>query len=127
MSLLSGCAAMSHNDNAEVMYIKAAALTKLSLAMEGTVRYVNPPENLTDDELLQLSTEDDPGLLEPFIGYTLKVNRDFNHAIVLVCSGDGMQGLLEDAGCTERLDNYQWQQDLPCTFTLSSELVCPTD
>lgn len=124
ISFLCGCAAVSHKDDTEAMYIKASALTKLSSAVEGTLRYENPPVSLSDEELLKLSTEDDPGLLEPFNGYTLKVNRDFNHAIVLVCSSDGMQGLLEDAACTGKLDNHLWQQKRPCEFTISSDAVC---
>jgi hypothetical protein len=124
IGLLSGCVGVSHKNNSEAMYIQASALTKLSKAVEGTVRYKNPPAILSDEELLKLSTEDDPGLLDPFEGYKLKINRDFNHAIVLVCSIDGAQGLLEDAGCTADLDNPMWKQKVPCVFTLSSETTC---
>ncbi|WP_020182124.1 hypothetical protein [Methylotenera sp. 1P/1] len=124
IGLLSGCVGVSHKNNSEAMYIQASALTKLSKAVEVTVRYENPPANLSDEELLKLSTTDDPGLLDPFDGYTLKINRDFNHAIVLVCSSDGTQGLLEDAGCTADLDNPLWKQTMPCAFTLSSETTC---
>jgi hypothetical protein len=123
--LLSGCALVGHKDNSEAMYIKASALTKLSAAVEGTVRYQSPPDTLSDQELLKLSTEDDPSLLEPFTGYVLKVNREFNHAIVLVCNSDGTRGLLEDAGCTAAMDNHLWQKNVPCTFTLRSDVVCP--
>jgi len=124
--LLNGCALVSHKEkeNEEAMYMKASALTKLSAAVDATVRYDSLSTSLSDQELLNLSTEDDPSLLEPFNDYLLKVNRDFNHAIVMMCSKDGMQGLLEDAGCTVAMDHHLWQQQVPCAFTLSSEVVC---
>lgn len=123
--LLSGCAIVGLKDNSEAMYIKASALTKLTTAVEATVRYQSVPNTLSDQELLKLSTEDDPSLLEPFTGYVLKVNKKFNHAIVLVCNSDGTRGLLEDAGCTAAMDNHLWQKNVPCTFTLRSEVLCP--
>lgn len=122
--ILTSCAFVSHKDNSEAMYIKASALTKLSAAVEATVRYENPPANLSDRDLLILSTQDDPTLLEPFTGDVLKVSRDFNHAIVLVCSSESNQALLEDAGCTAKLDNHLWQQNLLCQFTLKAETMC---
>lgn len=122
--LLSGCAIVNHKNNSEEMYIKASALTKLTTAVEGTVRYESLPDTLSDQELLKLSTEDDPSLLEPFDGYVLKINREFNHAIVLVCNVDGTQGLLEDAGCTAAMDNHLWQKNVSCTFTIRSDVTC---
>ncbi len=124
--LLNGCAFVSHKkDNSETMYIKASALTKLSAAVEATVRYDNVPNTLSDQELLMLSTQDDPALLEPFNGYVLKVNREFNHAIVLMCNEEGTKGLLEDAGCTAPMDNHLWQKNALCTFTIHLDVVCP--
>ncbi len=122
--LLNGCAIVGHKDNSEEMFMKASALTKLSSAVEGTVRYENLPDTLNDQDLLILSTVDDPSLLEPFNGYVLKVNREFNHAIVLVCNNDGTQGLLEDAGCTAAMDSHLWQKKASCAFTIQSNLVC---
>lgn len=123
--LLNGCASVSHKgDNSETMYIKASALTKLSAAVEATVRYDNVPNTLSDQELLMLSTQDDPTLLEPFNGYVLKVNREFDHAIVLMCNEEGTKGLLEDAGCTAPMDNYLWQKNVSCKFTLRQDVTC---
>lgn len=121
---LGGCTALSTKNDAETMYIKASALTKLSNAVEATVQYDEPDINLSDKELLSLSTQDDPSLLEPFAGYVLRVNRDFNHAIVLVCNADGTKGLLEDVGCSGALDKYLWEKDNPCEFTLKADVVC---
>lgn len=122
--LLEGCVFIPKKDNAEAMYIKASALTKLSTAVEVTVRYEAPDENLSDEELLKIATEDDPNLLDPFVGYVLKVNREFGHAVVLVCNADGTKGLLEDAGCSAKMDKHHWDEVKPCSFTISAAVVC---
>jgi len=123
-SSLTGCVSASPFGDAENMYIKASALTKLSAAVEATVRYESPPEDLSDKELLHLATKHDPSLLSPFEGYTLKVNRANRHAVVLVCSEDGVRGLLEDVGCSSEMDKYLWETKNPCTFSISASEMC---
>lgn len=124
MALFTGCGSVPTSNNSELMYIKASPLTKLTAAVETTWRIDKPSATLSDQELLELSTKDDPELLEPFKGYILKVNKDFNHVILLVCNAEGTKGLLEDAGCTTALDNHLWQTNDSCAFTLKSNIVC---
>ncbi len=83
----AGCTT-SRAAESEKMYVLASALTKLSASVEATVRYENPPEGITDDELLVLSTKHDPGLLEPFSAHKLHVSREDTHAVVIVCGID---------------------------------------
>ncbi len=123
--LMTGCASAGPTIDQESMYILASALTKLSASVESTVRYKNPPSDISDDELLKLSTQHDPALLDPFAGYTLKVLQEDRHAIVLVCTEDGAQGLLEDVGCSAAMDKHVWQLEMnACVFTLSPADVC---
>lgn len=84
----------------------------------------SPDPNLTDTQLLTLATEEDPDLLEPFRHDLLKLNRDFGHAVILVCTSDGKKGLLEDAGCTAEIERHLWKQDVACQFTISASKVC---
>ena len=123
--LLIGCAVYG-TSNDEDMYTLASALTKLSASVESTVRYKDPPQNLSDSELLDLATRHDPRLLQPFTGYTLRVLREEHHAIVLVCTKDGTHALLEDAGCTGELDVHLWQNkpQPACEFTLTVRQAC---
>lgn len=122
---LAGCAPASSAVDAETMYIKASALTKLSASVESTVRYKHPPEGISDTELLKLATEHDPSLLSPFESYTIKIHQEDRHAVVLICSQDGTQGLLEDAGCSAPMDKHLWQTPgSACDFTLSIKSVC---
>jgi hypothetical protein len=123
--LLSGCACAQVRLETKMNEL-GSALTKLSSAVESTVRYKEMGADLPDDKLLILSTKHDPGLLEPFHGYTLRVLRQNGHTAVLVCTEDGLAALLEDAGCTARMDQHHWKaQPAPsCEFTLDLDMVC---
>lgn len=113
--------------NAEKMLELGSSLTKLSTAVESTVRYKNPSAGISDEDLLVLATRQDPGLLRPFDDYKVRVLSQDKHAIVLVCSKDGKNGLIEDVGCSGKLDRHLWEEEpgMPCEFTLSIQLACP--
>ena len=123
--LLFGCACAQFRSETKMSEL-GSALTKLSSAVESTVRYKEMGADLPDDKLLILSTKHDPGLLEPFQGYTLRVLRQNGHAAVLICTEDGLAALLEDAGCTARMDRHHWKARPvpPCEFTLDLPKVC---
>jgi len=121
--LIPSCVLAQQIDSEE-MYQKASALTKLSKAVEATVRYKHPPEGISDKELIDLSTKDDPSLQEPFKDDVVKVLWHDRHSIVLVCSEDE-RGLLEDSACTAELDKHLWKEaEAQCDFTLQIEIVC---
>lgn len=107
----------------EEMYILGSALTKLSSAVESTVRYKAPPTELSDLDLAVLSTKHDPKLLDSFANHRIRILKENRHAIVLICSKSD-QGLLEDAGCTAKLDKHLWKNSNPCEFTLTVRSVC---
>ena len=111
------------------MYIKASALTKLSAAVESTVRYKNPPTGLNERELLTLATRHDPALLDNFKDYTVRVLRQSRHSVVLVCDTTGTRALLEDAGCSGPMDRHRWmgEKPEPCEFTIDTTEVCGRD
>jgi hypothetical protein len=112
----------------EEMYIKASALTKLSAAVESTVRYKNPPSGLNDRQLLTLATGHDPALLDNFKGYRIRVLRQARHSVVLVCNTSGTRALLEDAGCTGPMDRHRWMgKPEACEFTTNIAEVCGSD
>jgi hypothetical protein len=125
---LLGCASTERAHDTEAMLVQASALTKLAAAAESAVRYKRAPENLADRALLQWASAHDPALLAPFARNTLKVLREGRHAIVLMCSEDGKIALLEDAGCSARLDRQRWRDapGAPCAFTLTPATACAT-
>jgi hypothetical protein len=121
----AGCATGPKYPDTEEMYIKASALTKLSAAVESTVRYKNPPPDLDESELLKLATRHDPVLLENFKGYKVRVLRQDRHSAVLVCDAAGTRALLEDAGCTGPMDRNRWnEKPEPCEFSVDIRTVC---
>lgn len=113
-------------DDSEVMLPLASALTKLSASVESTVRYKNPPTGISDADLLILSTQHDPRILEPFSDYTVRILNQDRHAVVLVCNKDGNYALLEDAGCSPELDKHLWKEQppVPCQFSLAVNTIC---
>jgi hypothetical protein len=126
MSLFTGCCHCRSFGKEEMMPL-GASLTELSTAIEGHVRYNrNLPAGISGEELLDIVNEDNSQLLEPFEDYLLRVHPQDKHAIVLVCTKDGKTGLLEDAGCTARLDKHLWEATpgLPCEFTQKTNEVC---
>lgn len=123
--LVTGCATAGPTVDSESMYITASALTKLTASVESTVRYKNPPNDISDEDLLILATEHDPSLLVPFSRHLVRVLREDRHAVVLVCSEDGSSGLLEDIGCTAAMDKHLWQiEGSGCEFTTSPASAC---
>ena len=124
-----GCAPVKQRPDREEMYIKASALTKLSAAVESTVRYKNPPMGLNERELLTLATRHDPALLDNFKDYAVRVLRQSRHSVVLVCDTTGTHALLEDAGCSGPMDRHRWmgEKPEPCEFTIETTEVCGRD
>ena len=102
------------------------ALTKVSATLHTAVRYKNPPAGLKDGELLAFATSHNPSLLNKFDGYILKARNIEKKSSILVCDKDGTVALVEDAGCTAKLDQYTWTitPNSPCDYTLDLAKVC---
>lgn len=121
----TACHVGSATDESESMYQLASPLTKLSSAVESTCFYKNPPPGAADHTLLGLATAHDVTLLEPFVDFKLRAECKQQHGFVLVCSKDGDRGLLEDAGCSGKLDGHLWKDHKKsCEFTLSVQASC---
>ncbi|MDB5859966.1 MAG: hypothetical protein JWQ76_3655 [Ramlibacter sp.] len=121
--LLASCA--TQPNEREMNYL-ASALTKVSAAVDATVRYRRPPENMSEGDLLRAATAHDIQLLKPFDGFTVRVLRSGRDSAVMVCQPRG-RALLEDAGCTPKLDVHRWNApggNDRCEFTLDLNTVC---
>lgn len=119
--LLAACAsAQSERD----MNYLGSALSKLSAAVDATVRYDKPAEDVDEATLLQLSVAQDASLLQPFNGMTVRIRRQGQASAVLVCEAPGGKALLEDAGCTARMDSHRWRDETACQFTLDLSATC---
>lgn len=117
----------AHADEvSERMYSLASALTRLTAAVESAVRYKNVPSEAGDDMVLELATRHDRALLTPFERYRVRIQRQGHDAVVLVCGRKHDVRLLEDAGCSAKLDRHHWRssEPLPCEFTLDVAVAC---
>ena len=123
---LMSCAHIQSTE-AEKMLSLGAALRNLCSALEDTVKNETLPEGISDTELLARATSYNPGLLAPFVDYSLKPLVQDNSAILLVCSKDRKIGLLEDACCSYPLDKHLWEENppKPCQITLEIRQACP--
>lgn len=124
--LTSSCASYQTARQEQRYYAQASTLTKLSAAVEVTVRYKNPSPLLRDDELVKLAATENPALLTSLAEYAIRVRRDEGHAVLLVCDTKGHEAIFEDAGCTAKLDLHHWKERprRACEFTLTAQAVC---
>jgi hypothetical protein len=124
--IANGCSAFADRIDESTMLPLAAALTKLSRAVDAAVRYDSGAAALPEQELLKSSTAHDPSLLEPFAEYAVGLSVRTPDSSVLVCTKDRSRGLLEDAGCTAPLDRHLWQapEPLACRPVLDLAAVC---
>lgn len=124
--VLWGCLAIAQPVDDEAMLARAAALTKLAAAVESAVQFKDAPEDLSEAELLAFATRHDPGLLDAFGGFVVRVRRQGRLSSVLLCTVDRQTALMEDAGCTAKSDLHLWRA-VPaagCDFQLSLPVVC---
>jgi hypothetical protein len=108
------------------MNAMASALTKLSAAVDATVRYDNPPTGLSDTELVRIATAHDPSLALSFSKLDVRVQRDGQNSSVLICRASAGQAMLEDAGCTTMVERHHWKSPtaLACMPTINLATAC---
>ncbi len=123
VALASGCAAQV--DEREMNFL-ASALTKVSASVDATVRYNDLPSGITPSEVLEMSVSHDPSLLKPFEKKRVLVLIDGKDSSVLVCDAQTGKALLEDTGCTARMDSHRWTSvaSNQCEFTLNVKALC---
>ena len=125
--VLAGCAALPPGKHSETeMMETAAALTKVSAAAEANLRYGSSAEALSDADYLAESVTHDPRLLLPLSAYQIKSMRKDGFSAILLCTQDGANALLEDAGCTAALDRHRWRDDpgSVCTYSVDLKQLC---
>lgn len=105
----------------------AASLVNLSAAVDEYFSELPHPPANDNATILAKATASDPTLLAPELKrYLLKVRYQQSHAVLLLCSKDGGRVLMEDAGCSARLDR-QVMAPLPCEFTLRVTEDCEVE
>ena len=83
-----------------------------------------PPDSKDQDIFMAaVKKSGNTGLLKPFEGYILKARIENGIGIILLCSPDGKEGIIEDVTCTTRPDTHR-PTGSPCTYLLDVKRVC---
>lgn len=121
--LATGCAWAQFDDT--TMFPLASAVTKLSAAVDA---YVSSTANLPSNSnaIIEAATAHDPALRQPFHPYQVRLKIEGRNSAVLVCSLDGRRALIEDAGCTAKVERQAWRESPPppCVSALDLATVC---
>ncbi len=127
-SLLSACAApIVAAPDAKERGILSTKMVNLSSAVD--TYFDNLPEAPLDtvENILRSATRHDSRLLAPEFGpYIFKTQYQNPYAVLLLCSKDGKRAIMEDAGCSARLDR-QVTDAAPCEFTLIVKHGCQVE
>lgn len=126
--LLAACltATAAPPDNEE----RGRLSTKMVNLSEAVDTYYSRLPKAPDDSdtvIMQNATQHDKRLMATeFEHYVLKVQYQNPYAVLLLCSKDGKKAIMEDAGCSARLDR-QVINDASCEFTLHVNQGCRVD
>lgn len=122
--LLGACTSIAATPDAKERGILSTKMMNLSSAVDTYFESLPEMPFDTNENILKLATRHDPSLLAPeFQPYVLKAQYQNPYAVLLLCSKDGKQAIMEDAGCSARLDR-QVTGDAPCAFTLAVQPGC---
>ena len=126
--VLCACnATVGSTPNAKERGRLSTQMVNLSSAVDA--HFTDLPQAPTDSDavILQKATRHDKRLLAPeFELYMLKVQYQNPYAVLLLCSKDGQWAIMEDAGCSARLD-HQVMDRAPCKFTLRVKRGCQVE
>jgi hypothetical protein len=102
-------------------------MVNLSLAVDTYFESLAEAPFDTVDNILRSATRHDSRLLAPeFAPYIFKTQYQNPYAVLLLCTKDGKQAIMEDAGCSARLDR-QVTDAAPCEFTLIVKHGCQVE
>jgi hypothetical protein len=83
------------------------------------------PPDAKDQEIFFAAMErsGNRDLLKPFEGYILKARIQDGVGVILLCSPDGKEGIIEDVTCTTRPDTFR-PTGSPCIYLIDVKKVC---
>jgi hypothetical protein len=83
------------------------------------------PAEAKDQEILNeiVRRSGSKDLIQPFDGYVFKARLENGVGIILLCTPDGKEGIIEDATCTTGVDTWRPPKS-PCAYLLDAERAC---
>ena len=124
MILISGCALCPTVDPQQKVIMRLDNYM-IPLAKAVDVITGKLPPGAEDREIFSVAAErsGNQDLLKPFEGYVLKARIQDGVGVILLCSPDGREGIIEDVTCTTRPDSWR-PPGSPCTYLLDVNRVC---
>jgi len=129
ITLLAGCYGFHLPTSLPDPKLRNLLTTKLANLSAVVDQYFNDlheaPTGKDPSSLLKEATHHKPELLaDEFESYVLKVQYQSPYAVLLLCTLDETQAIMEDAGCSVGVDRQVTQQPTPCKFTLRVSEGC---
>jgi len=122
--LLVACSTNGSSPSAKERGLLSTKMVNLSSGVDTYFHLLPGAPTGSDASILEAATRHDKALLAPeFQNYILRTQYQNPFAVILLCSKDGKQAIIEDAGCSARLDR-QVTEDAPCEFTLHITQGC---
>ena len=123
-TLISGCALCPQIDPKQKLIMRFDDhMIRLAKAVDVVVDKLPPTAKDQEIFYAALNRSGDPNLLKPFDDYVLKARIQDGIGIILLCSKDGKEGIIEDVTCTTRPDSHR-PSGSPCAYLLDPKLVC---
>ena len=124
ITLISGCAVCPPIDPQQKLIMRFNDYM-IPLAKAVDVVADKLPPGAKNQEILSAAMErrGNYDLLKPFEGYILKARIQDGIGVILLCSPDGKEGIIEDVTCTTRPDTYR-PTGSPCIYLLDVNRVC---
>jgi hypothetical protein len=122
---VTGCASLCPSLDPQFEAISRLDNHMIPLAKAVAVIADKLPPDAKDEEIIKAAAErsGNPQLLEPFREYLLKARIQGGAGVLLVCSKDGKEGIIEDVSCTTRPDTHR-PSGSPCVYLLDVKAVC---
>ena len=123
--LVTGCVSLCPSIDPQFEAISQLDNYIIHLAKAVDVIVEKLPPDAKDEDILKVAVErsGNPNLLEPFRDYVLKARIQCGTGVILVCSKDGKEGIIEDVSCTTRPDTHR-PSGSPCVYLLDVKAVC---
>jgi hypothetical protein len=124
VTFVSGCAFCPRVDPKHKLIMKFDDyMIPLAKAVDIVVDELPPGAKDQEILLAAVKRSGNPGLLKPFEGYVLRARMENGVGVLLLCSPDGKEGIIEDVTCTTRPDTHR-PTGSPCTYLLDVKRVC---
>jgi hypothetical protein len=95
----------------------------LTIKVDDLYRTNKIPTGADDKTILGLATEKDQNVRDALKEYAARFKVESGHAVVLICTKDQKQALVEMSACSIGPDSKPWKSNgcVPCQFTLDEK------